>query len=759
MEKYYYARPLKMLCQNQGCELTFVSVKNSPIILLGLLLVVSEGASAMSLGRHRGAALIGRPLDMSIQAVLDGQEDPSSLCIEADVFYADNKLSQSRVQVSAERTVPGGQDVVVRVRSNVPINEPVVTVYLRSGCQQKNEKRYVMLADLVSDQASLPAQPMGSSSTAGAYAGAAMPRIDAAQGISAATPLRSGNGAFDSQLPSARGSRRSRARSTDGMGQPEDSATSPSAKRATAESETKNRAVSTTRRSQRMKEAKAAEKNASHLKLEPLDLTVDRDPQLRASTELLSTPSTSPQERSAAAALWRALTAQPQDILRDAERLQSLESSVKGLQAQSQKNRLQIDGLNGQVKQAQSERYANPLVYALGLLLLLALATLAYVARKGIQARGGVSDDLPWWRRKEPMETGWAGSAASSKESVVDIDLDLGENGSNFVDVKHLSGLSGLGNGDSLLPVSRSDRSDFGMSMSQPARAVKAEELFDVQQQADFFVSLGQHDQAIEVLRSHIGDNVQTSALVYLDLFNLYHQLNRQTDYEALREDFNQRFNAKIPAFEFYNDASSGLEAYQSALTRIEALWPSPKVLEVIEESLFRHLEAAGTETFSLEAYRELLMLYSVAREINSPGLTAVTPTKFDLPELPDEYDVKTSKFMSTSIQPLSATVVAEKRPIPQDPSLASVLPPASSSLGLDLDLSSFGTELESSSPEPESDSHFFAQFSRNAAFDRTASSRSMKLPATSVESDNLIDFDDVDSSLPEDDKTKPPKV
>ena len=36
-------------------------------------------------------------------------------------------------------------------------------------------------------------------------------------------------------------------------------------------------------------------------------------------------------------------------------------------------------------------------------------------------------------------------------------------------------------------------------------RMVKAEELVDIQQQADFFMSLGQADQAIEVLReTHI---------------------------------------------------------------------------------------------------------------------------------------------------------------------------------------------------------------------------------------------------------------
>ena len=32
---------------------------------------------------------------------------------------------------------------------------------------------------------------------------------------------------------------------------------------------------------------------------------------------------------------------------------------------------------------------------------------------------------------------------------------------------------------------------------------INPEELFDIQQQAEFFVSVGEHDQAVEVLRQH----------------------------------------------------------------------------------------------------------------------------------------------------------------------------------------------------------------------------------------------------------------
>ena len=42
---------------------------------------------------------------------------------------------------------------------------------------------------------------------------------------------------------------------------------------------------------------------------------------------------------------------------------------------------------------------------------------------------------------------------------------------------------------------------------------VNPEELFDIQQQADFFISVGEHQQAIEVLKKHIAEYRETSPL------------------------------------------------------------------------------------------------------------------------------------------------------------------------------------------------------------------------------------------------------
>ncbi len=746
------------------------------------MLFAAGSSAAMSLGRHRGAAVIGRPLDISVQAIFEAQDDPALLCLEADVFYADTKVDRSRVRVTAEKTSANGQDAVIHVRTTTPVDEPVVTFYLRAGCLQKSEKRFVVLADLISEAASGPMP-------------AAIPQFVPRQAVPATAASANADPSAAQQTtaqavpaPARRARNRNAPNPSTETGTAATAVPSRPARPAPVAAVPGEAVAPAISRSQRARDAgnsRTAAKGSARLKLEPLDLTIERDPTLRASSEMLSTPAASPQERSAAAALWRAITAQPQDILRDTEKLQGLEASVKALQAQSQKNQLAIETLNGQVKKAESERYANGLVYALAALLLAALAAMAYFARGWFLQRSGGGNDIPWWRKNEPLEKGWANSAPNiddvssgddegqhegkpkktakqktAAESPSSLDLDLGNNESSFTEVKHMSQ---LGNVDSLPPLSRGN-SDFSMSMMQPARAVKAEELFDVQQQADFFVSLGQTEQAIEVLRGHISENVQTSALVYLDLFNLYHQLGRQEDYEELRQGFNQLFNSKVPAFEQYKDkdAGAGLEAYKVAMSRIEALWPSPKVLDIIEESIFRRPDA-GSEAFDLEAYRELLMLYSVAREIIHPEAGSGSPLpKFDLPESGFDQDQgeRAPKFVSTSIQPLSASVSEPARePEMSRPFLDSVIPPSSPNLGIDFDLSELESDSVASLPPPpqeeESDSKFFEQFAADIAIDPPKSASAVRPPDPGLGLDNTIEFDAFELPLDDEGKTK----
>lgn len=720
--------------------------KKSFIVLPGLLLLTATSGMAMSLGRHSGATLIGKPLDISVQAVLELQDDLNSLCLEADVFYGDNRLDKSRVSVTLEKSAPTPLQGLIRIRSSVPVDEPVVTFYVRAGCQLKTERRYVTLAELVSESASDRNAPlqMAAPSVTPFRPAVAPPFASAAVSAQAAAPKPARSARRDSADTPA-------ASAQADIGNMTPDGTAPTVK------PTRARATGQV--------SKAVAPGIARLKLEPLDLVMERDPQLKASSELLSIPAANPQERAAASALWRALSAQPQDILRDTEKLDALENSIRSLQVQSQKTLLSIDDLNVKLQQAQTQRYANLLVYALVALLLAAIAGLAFLLRRGTLAHRAELGDKPWWRKNEAYENqqeAWLDSLPPkaldelgenqlptfSKSALVDIDVDF--------DLDQISprpggiptaAASNFVNSSSY--VSR-PTSVFGSSMLQPARAVKAEELFDVQQQADFFVSIGQHQQAIEVLRTHIAENPETSALVYLDLFNLYHLLERPAEYEGLRGAFNQRFNTKVPTFELYPDKNLGLESYQLALSRIQALWPSPKVLEIIEESLFRQSDST-TEAFNLEAYRELLLLYSVAKEIIDVEPDAAVAVKtFDSPDRQgDSVDSGPMTFKSTAIQPLSArmdTNQVTRLNTAAENLMASMVEPASARLGLDVDLSQLSSLGETLNLEAASDAEFFAQFDADETVVLPSPNSAPLSPGEgAINIDNLIDFDVID--------------
>lgn len=122
------------------------------------LLFAAFGSEALTLGRIRGAALIGQPLDMAVQVQMDAGDDRDVRCFEADVFHADTKQDPSLIRIALEETAQT-QVVSVRIISSAIIDEPVVTLYLRTGCGQNTTRRYVLLADIASEIAE-PVTPL-----------------------------------------------------------------------------------------------------------------------------------------------------------------------------------------------------------------------------------------------------------------------------------------------------------------------------------------------------------------------------------------------------------------------------------------------------------------------------------------------------------------------------------------------------------------------------------------------------------------------
>jgi len=362
------------------------------------------------------------------------------------------------------------------------------------------------------------------------------------------------------------------------------------------------------------------------------------------------------------------------------------------------------------------------------------LVALLWVWRQ-LKTRSHSADNKVWWAQGKGLNSGASSSAqfggAAEPSSLLNRDRTLAPDTSplklrpltDFAEPNN--SLSPDAEDRTPIPLA-ADQAEFAPSQSA-SRSVATEELFDIQQQADFFISLGEDEQAIKLLRDHVAESQVPSALTYLDLLKIYHRLGRQEAYEQLRVDFNALFNAGAPAFEQFSDEGRGLEFYERALGRIQALWPEPLVLDVIEQSIFREADDPQSEVFDLEAYRELLLLYALAKEMIQR----------------EAVDSKLSTdFQNTKVQALKATArrgaAAEATSAIGGNSLpVEQRPPVSPNLGLDVNLDDLSSPSAFEVSLPDLD------FSLDPAADALRQEESLGLNT------NMIDFETLDFTPP----------
>lgn len=554
-----------------------------------MLFVASLGSEALTLGRASGAALISQPFNLSISVSAAADEDVSDVCFEADVFYGENKVEQSRVTLVSEAPA-AGRTWQVRIGARLPVDEPVVTVYLRSVCGAKTSRRYVLLADVVSD-------------TGKAAASQAMPVAPPAMNRSAAL----------ASIPDA------------------DSITSiPSREKKSGGSTKAPRSTPPVQGKQLLDPP--AVKSKSRLKLAPLDLSVERDPVLVSSQELLSAPTEDAQKRGEAIALWRALNLTPEDILKDAARLKAMEADILSLRNASGASQKQMQDLAMRVEQAESEKYINPVVIGLaGLLLLLVAGGGWFMRRQAQRANAGSA----WWsgsgnaeaapetldvspsflqslseqERSESQVSKGEGHTSQGGVSSVDIDLDIGGHNSESSDP--------VGSNSPKEQTSAyADSRDFSVSMPSSLRAVNSHEMIDVRQQAEFFMALGQYEEAISLLEGHVNDSLELNPMVHIDLLKISHTLSRKDKFDHYRREFNAVFTGYVPEYQSFNQGEGSLENFPEICDQLVTLWPSREALSFIESYLVRTPGSTSNMRFELEAFKELLLLHAVCHRL-----------------------------------------------------------------------------------------------------------------------------------------------
>jgi hypothetical protein len=639
------------------------------LVLAAAVVLPAWDAAAITLGRARGAVLVGRPLDLAIPVTLESANSEVP-CVDGDVFYGDQRVT-GRLNVRWE---PGpDRQGVLHVNMAALVDEPMVTIYLRVGCQQRMTRRYVLLAELPPEQE--PAVPLVTGPRAG-VPGAPLPQGRAIAQARAVDELRRGVASVPMRTPGA-------APSPGGSAAPAAALPPAEAAVAVAQPSARERRAAARRDAVAVRPARPPAATRPRLKLEPLELMAERDPTLRLSTELQVPPNPDPKARQWAAALWQALSKAPEEAAQESQRLRAIEAEMKSLRSLTQQNAAAVTLMTEQVEKARRERNEVAMV-ALGLLVLLALAGAAlwwFWMRGRQEARNrwfasedtGLSDLTPAVAASGTER----GPGTGPKEPV----LSASSPGSSPLaparqDPLRTAPIAAPVEVSEMFPTidrsARVEQADFQTSQDGSIRMVRVDELIDIQDKANFFLSIGQHDQAIAVLEGHVHDQVDTSALAWLDLLDLYHSLDRRAEFTRLRGEFRQQFNAHVPEFDEFDIPSGGLEDYGRALSRIVALWPSPRVLEVIEESIFRKPGVAGADAFSLEAYRELILLYNIAREVIPMDDDTITSRR-------DDTLTDFSHTTLESLSSLDSNTMAAKDHL--------LKPPASPRLGLDIDL------------------------------------------------------------------------
>lgn len=153
-----------------------------------------------------------------------------------------------------------------------------------------------------------------------------------------------------------------------------------------------------------------------------------------------------------------------------------------------------------------------------------------------------------------------------------------------------------------------------------PARVehLKVEEISDVMQEAEFWLSLNDYARAIEILEPYGKLDLPESPMPWLFLLDLYRDSNNQASYEALRERTIRVFNTRIP--EWLEIPSSvptmSLEDFPHVIDRICELWESEHIVAYLESLVLDNRDGIR-RGFDIEVYQEVMLLMAIAKEFN----------------------------------------------------------------------------------------------------------------------------------------------
>ncbi len=544
-------------------------------------------------------ATLGAPLNFPIRVRIDSNESLNSTCVTAEASQGDQRIAPSSLRTSIEQgSIP--DERVVRVYTTVAIDEPVVTVTLTLGCAGRFERRFTVFADpplvtvAAAPEAVAPSsvEPTVATTPTRREAAASAPRADGAPpGGSMAEPAAAASQPVRSSRPTVG---HAPARSAAAM---RPTARRPAARAVAAAPATSEAPTAAAAARGGAAPARALAASGPRLKLDPLEpiargsaaasaAAAVQEAQLRVAAMAASAAIA---EQAASAAIANAAAA--------AERLRALEQGLEKLRADAERDREQAAAIRSKLARAETAGRLTPWLVG-GMVLLAVLALWLWLRMRRLQ--------------REREAAWWAASRAAAKPPPNPPTL-------HPMTLPPQVAPPPLVKPEATVIVKPATmrkpafRDSLFASQQEP-RDVSIEELIDLEQQAEFFVVLGQEDAAIDLLVDHLRKTGGGSPMPYLKLLEIYRRRGDHEAYERTRARFNHRFNAYAPQWDA--DASEGraLEDYPAIVARLQQVWPVPlDAMAELEALLFR--KARG-ELFDLPAYRDVIFLYSLARDL-----------------------------------------------------------------------------------------------------------------------------------------------
>ena len=590
-----------VICENpkkQKNKKASLEYRAKSIGTAALLLCVSLASNALTLGNLRGPAIIGRALDVTVPVQVEQTDNAAASCFEAEVFHADVRQAAGRVGVSVE---PGGaaQSILVRIKSSALINEPVVTVVLRARCDTQAQRRYVLLADLpLTADLTSPVQ-IGSASDASSSSSSSSSNSTSGGPVSAAT--NAAPVAVATDAPPAKPRRPARAKPPVKAGESPQSVTKTDARASTKG---------------------AAPSGQSRLQLDNSELFSDR-------IALLD------QEQPDAA---------PDYVPPDQQKMEEMQGTIQSLQTAAAQRDATLQELKVRLQQSETERFPAWLVVVLAGLVLAAIAVIAvlWLRQRRAQAQNGA-----WWNEsvgEAPHTTAPPLDEEVSSVSLAPAPAPLIKpkvqprhdpvrafqpssqwpHSKNFgVDVNEVEMRESrfhqyLKSGEvQSAPTTPSDAAPPHVTL--PTSEIRDAALIsELRQQAEFFVALGQTDQAVIVLEKLVRDSEVPNPNVFLDLLGLLHSLRKKPEFQRYCEDFNRAFNVVAPEFVRFKSEGRSLEDYPATLADVIAHWTGPDALACINAHVVRPPHQPPGGALDLAAFRDLLLLQAIALQLRA---------------------------------------------------------------------------------------------------------------------------------------------